>query len=72
MKLKQFLFSAALLASMNAIGQSVPTHEMYVDFGITERTDIVSALDKWQPGDNFSNDPDYQCPKSYASSYPTA
>ena len=46
MKLKQFLFSAALLASMNAIGQSVPTHEMYVDFGITERTDIVSALDK--------------------------
>ena len=41
MKLKQFLFSAALLASMNAIGQSVPTHEMYVDFGITERTDIV-------------------------------
>ena len=40
MKLKQFLFSAALLASMNAIGQSVPTHEMYVDFGITERTDM--------------------------------
>ena len=70
MKLKQFLFSAALLASMNAIGQSVPTHEMYVDFGITERTDIVSALDKWQPGDNFSNDPDYQDENFFISRVP--
>ena len=70
MKLKQLLFSAALLASMSAMGQSVPTHEMYVDFGITERTDIVSALDKWQPGDNFSNDPNYQDENFFISRVP--
>lgn len=70
MKLKQLLFSAALLTSMSAIGQSVPTHEMYVDFGITERTDIVSALDKWQPGDKFSDDPNYQDENFFISRVP--
>lgn len=70
MKLKQFLFSTALLASMSAMGQSVPTHDMYVDFGITDTEDIVSTLDKWQPGDNFSNDPNYQDENFFISRVP--
>lgn len=70
MKLKQLLFSTVLLASMSAMGQSVPAHEMYVDFGITENTDIVSALDKWQPGDKFSNDPNYQDENFFISRVP--
>lgn len=70
MKLKQLLFSAALLASTSAIGQSVPTHDMYVDFGITERADIVTKLDKWQPGDNFSDDPNYQDENFFISRVP--
>lgn len=59
MKLKQLLFAAALMAAAGATAQSVPTHDMYVDFGITAKESIVAALDKWQPGENFSDDPEY-------------
>ena len=51
--------AALASASMGAMAQSVPTHEMYVDFGITASEGLVQALDKWQPGDNFSKDPNY-------------
>lgn len=59
--MKHFLFTAALLASLSgtAMAQSVPTHEMYVDFGSTDRTTLVEMLDKWQPGSNFSPDANY-------------
>lgn len=60
MSIKPLLLTAALLSgSLTLCAQSVPTHEMYVDFGITNGEDLVAALDKWQPGDNFSNDPNY-------------
>ncbi len=59
--MKRFLFSTALLATGTACwAQSVPTHEMYVDFGETKSENIVAMLDKWQPGQNFSSDADYK------------
>ena len=58
--MKHFLFTAALMASsMTAFAQSVPTHEMYVDFGVTDKSDLVSMLDKWKPGSKFSKDAKY-------------
>lgn len=58
--MKHFLLTAALLAATTTSwAQSVPTHDMYVDFGVTGSADIVSMLDKWEPGANFSNDANY-------------
>lgn len=58
--MKHILLTAALLASTaTSWAQSVPTHDMYVDFGVTETANIVSMLDKWQPGSNFSTDANY-------------
>ncbi len=71
MKTRHLLFTAALLASASgAQAQSVPTHEMYVDFGITDKDDLVSALDKWQPGSKFSKDADYTDENFFISRIP--
>lgn len=60
MRVKPLLLTAALLSgTLTLCAQSVPTHEMYVDFGTTAKDDLVSALDKWQPGDKFSSDANY-------------
>lgn len=58
--MRHFLFTAALMASTATMwAQSVPTHDMYVDFGVTDKSDIVSMLDKWTPGSKFSKDANY-------------
>lgn len=60
MDMKHYLSAAAFFSGALALcAQSVPTHEMYVDFGITDSEELVSALDKWQPGDKWSNDDNY-------------
>lgn len=50
---------ALLFCGIAAMAQSVPTHEAYIDFGITGRDNIVAALDRWQPGTAWSYDADY-------------
>ena len=52
------LFSAfMLLFATGVMAQSVPTHEMYVNSGTPES--IVSALDKWEPGEPWNGDENY-------------
>lgn len=53
--MKHYLLTTALLAATATAGmaQSVPTHDMYVDFGVTGSPEIVEMLDKWEPGKNF-------------------
>ena len=71
MKIRHYLFTTALLASTaSAWGQSVPSHDMYVDFGVTEKSDIVAALDKWQPGQPFSNSSSYTDDNFFISRVP--
>lgn len=71
MKIRHYLFTTALLASTaGAWGQSVPSHDMYVDFGVTDKGDIVAALDKWEPGQPFSNSSDYTDDNFFISRVP--
>ena len=51
MKTKKLLFAAAMLTALGAGAQSVPTHEMYVQYATP--SDIVTALKNWEPGKNF-------------------
>ena len=51
---KQLLSFAVALFATGAMAQSVPTHEMYVNSGTP--TDIVTALDKWEPGKPWNGD----------------
>ena len=51
---KHLLTIAAAFLSMTAMAQSVPTHELYVDNGTPEN--IVTALDKWEPGKPWNGD----------------
>lgn len=48
---------AVAFMSMTAMAQSVPTHEKYVDDGRPEN--IVTALDKWEPGKPWNGDANY-------------
>ena len=48
---------AVAFLSMTAMAQSVPTHDMYVDNGIP--ADIVTALDKWEPGKPWNGNANY-------------
>lgn len=48
MKIRHLLSVAALSLSFGAFAQSVPTHEMYVQYATP--SDIVAALEKWEPG----------------------
>ena len=45
---------AVAFLSMSAMAQSVPTHEKYVDNGTPDN--IVTALDKWEPGKPWNGD----------------
>lgn len=69
-KLKDLLVSLGLLASTSLMAQSIPTHDMYVDFGVTDRNEIVDMLDKWTPGSNFSKDADYMDENFFISRVP--
>ena len=52
------LFSLfVMLFSAGVMAQSVPTHEMYVSNGMPEN--IVTALDKWEPGKPWNGDAGY-------------
>ena len=51
MKKRQLLFSAFLLSAAGAFAQSVPTHEMYVQYATP--SGLVKALKNWEPGKNF-------------------
>ena len=52
MKIKHLLLSAfAAMFSIGGMAQSVPTHEMYVQYG--QPDNIVAVLAKWEPGSNY-------------------
>ena len=48
---------AVAFLTMTAMAQSVPTHEMYVDNGTPDN--IVTALNKWEPGKPWNGDAGY-------------
>ena len=55
---KRNLFSLfMMLFATGIMAQSVPTHEMYVNSGTP--TNIVEALDKWEPGKPWNGDANY-------------
>ena len=57
MKKKQLLAFAISLIAAGAVAQSFPSHEMYVKDGRPEN--IVTALDKWEPGKPWNGDTGY-------------
>ena len=57
MKKRHLLSFAIALLSTGAMAQSFPSHEMYVKDGRPEN--IVSALDKWEPGKPWNGDASY-------------
>ena len=57
MKKKQLLAFAISLIAAGAVAQSFPSHEMYVKDGRPEN--IVTALDKWEPGKPWNGDAGY-------------
>lgn len=50
------------------MAQSVPTHEMYVDYAMPEN--IVEALKNWEPGKNWSGDANYHDENFFISRVP--
>lgn len=68
MRSKHLLLSAALLAAYGAHAQSVPTHEMYVQYATP--SSLVEALKKWEPGKNFGEGKDYQDENFFISRVP--
>ena len=57
MKKRSLLSFALALSLAGAMAQSVPTHEMYVNSGTP--TNIVDALDSWEPGKPWNGDAGY-------------
>lgn len=53
---------------MGAMAQSVPTHEMYVDYAMP--TNIVEALNAWEPGKNWGEGTAYQDENFFISRVP--
>lgn len=70
MKFRNLFASIGLLASIGTMAQSIPTHDMYVDFGITDKNKMIEALDKWTPGSSFSDDPAYMDDNFFISRVP--
>ena len=68
MKKRQLLFSAFLLSAAGAFAQSVPTHEMYVQYATP--SGLVEALQKWEPGKNFGEGKDYKDENFFISRVP--
>lgn len=70
MKAKHVLFSAVLFAASSAVGmaQSVPTHEMYVQYATP--SSLVEALKNWEPGKNFGEGKDYKDENFFISRVP--
>ena len=57
MRKKHLLSLALALLTTGAMAQSVPTHEMYVKDG--KPSDIVTALNNWEPGKPWNGDANY-------------
>ena len=70
MKTKHVLLSAVLLAASSTAGmaQSVPTHEMYVQYATP--SSLVEALKNWEPGKNFGEGKDYKDENFFISRVP--
>lgn len=70
MKTKHALFSAVLFAASSVAGmaQSVPTHEMYVQYATP--SSLVEALKNWEPGKNFGEGKDYMDENFFISRVP--
>ena len=69
MKTKHALFSAVLFAASSAgLAQSVPTHEMYVQYATP--SNLVEALKNWEPGKNFGEGKDYMDENFFISRVP--
>ncbi len=68
MKFKHVLTAAALMLGMNVMAQSVPTHEMYVQYATP--SDIVKALEKWEPGKTWGEGTDYKDENFFISRVP--
>lgn len=55
MKVRHLLLSAlATMYCLAGMSQSVPTHEMYVQYAMP--SNIVTALDNWEPGKNWNTE----------------
>lgn len=57
MRKRHLLSFAIALFSLGTMAQSVPTHEKYVDNGTPDN--IVTALDKWEPGKPWNGDANF-------------
>ncbi len=68
MRKKHLFLSAALLSVMGAAAQSVPTHPMYVDYAMPGN--IVEALEKWEPGKNWTGGSGYHDENFFISRVP--
>lgn len=69
MKIKHLLTSTlAALLTTGGMAQSVPTHEMYVQYA--NPSNIVSALDKWEPGKQWGEGSDYKDENFFISRVP--
>lgn len=69
MKVKNLLLSAvAAMYTFTSMAQSVPTHEMYVQYAMP--SDIVAALDSWEPGKNWNGDTNYTDENFFISRVP--
>lgn len=69
MKVKHLLLSAvAAMYAFTSMAQSVPTHEMYVQYAMP--SDIVAALDSWEPGKNWNGDTNYTDENFFISRVP--
>ena len=68
MKKKHLLSFAVALFATGVMAQSVPTHEAYVNSGTP--TNIVTALNKWEPGNNWNGDANYVDENFYISRVP--
>jgi endo-beta-N-acetylglucosaminidase D len=65
---KHLLFSVLLFAATEAWSQSVPTHEMYVQYATP--SSLVEALKNWEPGKNFGEGENYQDENFFISRVP--
>lgn len=69
MRIKPLLLSAiAMTLAMGSAAQSVPTHEMYVQYAKPDN--IVDALDKWEPGKVWGVGTDYADENFFISRVP--
>lgn len=69
MRIKHLLLSAVAASfCLGAIAQSVPTHEMYVQYA--RPANIVEALDKWEPGQTWGEGEDYKDENFFISRVP--